>query len=220
MAPKGDCCPSKSWLSAVLFWLRRPILKILVFSALSSHSPIWPHCLRQHCHHGWKINFQTDQDYEIAKAKEIEVIERRRHEVEMKNGGACGDAVNTRSQFDSTSRMVKEKLGLRVPMSQDPSVVAERMLKDRLSAVAKQAADHADQLKMNGMDFTKKGKNNPNTLLKKEETSKREVSLKYSLNTVFLSWIRMWISNCILLILSFIHSFIQKMSNHKPKFEN
>ena len=43
----------------------------------------------------------------------------------MKNGGACGDAVNTQAQFDFTLRMVKEKLGLRVPMSQDPSVPRE-----------------------------------------------------------------------------------------------
>jgi len=131
----------------------------------------------------WKINFQTDQDYEIAKAKEMEMIERRRHEAEMKNGG-CGGNVNSRSQYDSTSRMVKEKLGLRVPLSQDPSVVAEKMLKDRLSAVAKQAADHADQLKMNGMDFSKKAKNNALASLKKNEATKTESDSKAAKSAV------------------------------------
>jgi hypothetical protein len=55
--------------------------------------------------------------------------------------------------------MVKEKLGLRMPLSQDPSLVAETLLKDRLSTVTKQATDHTDQLKQNGIDFSKKSKN-------------------------------------------------------------
>jgi hypothetical protein len=51
--------------------------------------------------------------------------------------------VNGRSQNDPAIRMVKEKLGLQTPLSQDPSLVAETTaLKDRLSAVAKQASDH------------------------------------------------------------------------------
>ncbi len=152
---------------------------------------------------GWKINFKTDEDYEVAKAKEIEMIERRRQEAEMKNGGTSVATVNTRSNFDSTSRMVKEKLGLRVPLSQDPSVVAEKMLKDRLSAVAKQAADHADQLKMNGMDYSKK-KNVPTTSLKKDETTKTEVSSKHSLDIFFILQYIVFVSNCMYPTYSFI----------------
>lgn len=103
---------------------------------------------------GWKINFQADEDYEAAKAKEVAIIERRRMAADG-NSGVSSEGI---LQYDPTSRMVKEKLGLRMPMSQDPSIVAEKMLADRLSAVAKQAADHADQLKQNGVDITKKNK--------------------------------------------------------------
>ena len=47
-----------------------------------------------------------------------------------------------------------------MPLSQDPSIVAEKMLKDRLTAVKKQAEDHAVQLKQNGFDLLKKHENN------------------------------------------------------------
>ena len=116
---------------------------------------------------GWKINFQTDQDYEMAKAKELEMLERRRMEADMKGG------VNMRGRiphYDPASRMVKEKLGLRMPLSHDPSIVADKMLKDRLSAVAKQAADHADQLKQNGVEM-KRNKGTCTGLLKNEESA-------------------------------------------------
>ena len=121
---------------------------------------------------GWKINFQTDQDYEMAKTKELEMLERRRMEADMKGG------VNVRGRiahYDPASRMVKEKLGLRMPLSHDPSIVADKMRKDRLSAVAKQAADHADQLKQNGVEM-KKNRGTCTTLKNEESITESQVA--------------------------------------------
>ncbi len=121
---------------------------------------------------GWKINFQTERDYEIAKQKELAMLDQRRMEADIKGGVNMRGNMGRMSQYDPASRMVKEKLGLRMPLSQDPSINAEKMLKDRLSAVAKQAADHADQLKQSGVDLTKKNKNvGVNAAVKKEDDS-------------------------------------------------
>ncbi len=128
---------------------------------------------------GWKINFQTDQDYEIVKAKELQMLERRRMEADMKGSVNMGRM----SQYDPQTRMVKEKLGLRMLLSQDPSIVSEKMLKDRLTAVKKQAEDHAVQLKQNGIDMLKKHRNS-NVAMKNEESSVDTVST-ILLTTVF-----------------------------------
>ena len=100
----------------------------------------------------WKTNFESDNDYENAKAQEIEMIERQR----MKTESNVSDAIGT--QHEKNSQLVKQKLGLRMSLAHDTSFVAERMRSDRLEAVKKQAADHADQLKLNGVDLNKKSK--------------------------------------------------------------
>ena len=107
---------------------------------------------------GWKINFPTDEDYEVAKALEIEVLrmEERENPVLTKKKMTKAEKRN--------ARLLKQKIGLRGSMSQDPSFVAEKMLQDRLSAVKKQAADHADQLKQIGIDISKKNRKNTSAI--------------------------------------------------------
>ena len=90
-----------------------------------------------------------------------------------------------------------------MPLSQDPSIVAEKMLKDRLTAVKKQAEDHAVQLKQNGFDLLKKHENNSgnNIALKKEESS-----IVDTIDTVRMNMNSMW---CMILSL-----FLNSVGSH------
>ncbi len=137
----------------------------------------------------WKINFKTDEDYEIAKAREIEMIERSRMEC-LENGIGHGEGVMM--HYNRTSRIAKEKLGLRMSMTRDPALVAEKMLQDRLTAVEKQAADHAEKLKQNGVDLTKKGRHNintPSTIADTEADKSTEVRNIRNLDLFLPCWI-------------------------------